>query len=138
MRNPWQSPKRLLETYEGNRERAREHRKALVGNRCPKWLRPIEKPEPGQWPLYEFVPQGDGMTASLPTSTGRRGNGGPWRRFASVAIHFNTTGVPVLAKRTHKKPTQGGRPNLSASCFEIRPQWCLPAKKNLLMGGASS
>jgi hypothetical protein len=51
----WKS-KRLRDTYDGNRQRARNHTRALVGKRCPAWLRPIKDPQPGQWPLYEFVP----------------------------------------------------------------------------------
>src|SRR5712691_2780611 len=51
----WKS-ERLLKTYEGNRERARLHTRAMVGNRCPAWLQPIRDPQPGQWPLYEFAP----------------------------------------------------------------------------------
>jgi hypothetical protein len=97
----------LLKTYEGNRQRARNHKRAMVGNRCPAWLRPIKDPQPGQWPLYEFVPAEPDKPrrADMYRQAWEmidRGVGSP-----TVANLFNTTGVPVLAKRKHAKPTQG-------------------------------
>jgi hypothetical protein len=103
----WKS-ERLLSTYKANRERARKKQRAMVGNRCPAWLRPIMDPAPGQWPLYEFRPP------DQPTQPSRkdqyrqawemvdRGVGSP-----TIADFFNMTGVPVLAHRVHGKPTQG-------------------------------
>jgi hypothetical protein len=108
----WKSD-RLLKTYEGNRERVREHRRAMVGNRCPAWLRPIKDPGPGQWPLYEFIPA-EAPREGEPQKPSRaemyrqawemvdRGVGSP-----TIANHFNTTGVPVLAHRIRGKLTQG-------------------------------
>lgn len=108
----WKS-ERLLKTYEGNRERARRHQRAMVGNRCAAWLRPIADPKPGQWPLYEFLPAEepkDGEPQKPRRADQYReawemidaGAGSP-----TIADHFNTTGVPVLAHRIHGKPTQG-------------------------------
>lgn len=100
--------KRLLSTYEGNRARARNHLRAMVGNRCPAWLRPIKDPQPGQWPLYEFVPApkpGEPHRADMYRQAWEmvdRGVGSP-----TIANLFNETDVPVLAKRVHGKPTQG-------------------------------
>lgn len=103
----WKS-QRLLSMYKTKRERARNKQRAMVGNRCPAWLRPIKNPLPDQWPLYEFRPP------DQPDQPWRKdqyrqawemvdaGVGSP-----TIAEHFNTTGVPVLAHRTHGKPTQG-------------------------------
>jgi hypothetical protein len=104
---------RLLETYQGNRERARRGQRAMVGKRCPAWLRPIRDPAPGQWPLYEFRPADEAQDGDPPKpcradqyrqawEMADRGVGSP-----TIANHFNTTGVPVLAHRIHGKRTQG-------------------------------
>jgi hypothetical protein len=103
----------LLDTYAGNRERARDHNRAMVGNRCPAWLRPIKDPAPGQWPLYEFVPPEQPKDGEQPKRSRAdmyreawemvdRGVGSP-----TIANLFNETSVPVLAHRIHGKPTQG-------------------------------
>ena len=87
-------------TNQGKREAAREKRKAFVGKRCPAWLRPIKDPAPGQWPLYELIPE-------------RRKLRQAWEMYDAgtgshlIAAHLNTTKVDVLAKRTKAKPTQG-------------------------------
>jgi predicted nucleic acid-binding Zn-ribbon protein len=95
----WKS-ERGRATNEGKREGARQHRKTFCGRRCPAWLRPIEKPEPGQWPLYELTEQAERYKQAWLMID--RGLGSP-----TIAAHFNSTHVPVLAKRTKAKPTQG-------------------------------
>ncbi|MGE5271858.1 MAG: recombinase family protein [Thiohalocapsa sp.] len=108
----WKS-ERLLKTYEGNRERARQHTRAMVGNRCPAWLQPIRDPQPSQWPLYEFAPaeepkEGEPQKprrAEMYRQAWEMADGGVGS--PTIADHFNTTGVPVLAHRIHGKPTQG-------------------------------
>jgi Recombinase len=87
-------------TNEGKREGAREHRKAFVGKRCPAWLRPIEKPAPGQWPLYELIPERNNLRQAWEMYDAGTGS-------HLIAAHFNATGVLVLAKRMNAKPTQG-------------------------------
>jgi hypothetical protein len=103
----------LLDTYTGNRARARQRQRAMVGKRCPAWLRPVKDPTPGQWPLYQFV-TAETPTDGEPQKPSRaemyrqawemvdRGVGTP-----TIADYFNTSGVPVLAHRIHGKPTQG-------------------------------
>jgi hypothetical protein len=95
----WKSD-RGRKTNEGKREDARQHRKTFCGRRCPAWLRPIDKPTPGQWPLYELTEQADLYKQAWLMAD--RGLGSP-----TIAAHFNSTDVPVLAKRTKAKPTQG-------------------------------
>ena len=96
----WKSD-RGRKTNEGKREDARQHRRAFVGKRCPAWLRPIDKPKPGQWPLYELVRDRADLYRQAWLMVDR-GVGSP-----TIAAHFNSTNVPVLAKRTRAKPTQG-------------------------------
>jgi hypothetical protein len=95
----WKS-ERGQKTNEGKREDARQRRSTFCGRRCPAWLRPIEKPKPGEWPLYELTEEAHLYKQAWLMID--RGLGSP-----TIAAHFNNTDVPVLAKRTKAKPTQG-------------------------------
>ena len=98
----------LLDAYAGNRARAKNRQRAMVGKRCPAWLQPIEKPERGQWPLYEFVPPEEGgkpSRADLYRQAWEMYDRGVGSHL--IANYFNDTKVPVLAKRINAKPTQG-------------------------------
>jgi Resolvase, N terminal domain/Recombinase len=95
----WKSD-RGRKTNDGKREAARDRRKAFVGNRCPAWLRPIEKPVAGQWPLYELIPERCNLRQAWEMYDAGNGSN-------KIAAHFNATGVRVLAKRIRAKETQG-------------------------------
>jgi hypothetical protein len=63
------------ETNEGKREDARQRRRTFCGRRCPAWLRPIDRPTPSQWPLYELIPERASLSAGMVDDR-------PGRRFA--------------------------------------------------------